>query len=806
LSSRNSYFLLAFVFLAGMLTMLCQIIWIRQFTTIFGVHAISVTTLLASFTGCMAIGSFLFGKIADTKINKWFLFALMQAAEGIFILLHPFLFHKVVDFYLLLNGHLNLGSYSVMFIRGTVSFFYFLIPASIMGGSLPVLGKPVVRQMSAIGRQFGRFYGFFLSGTGLGIFLTGFVLIRSFGLQHTLFIAASFSLLMALASAGLFFSEKRRRIHTSVWGTTYASEEFVTIAAGKWKRRLLRIFLAGSFASMTCKIIWTRIMLESSADKTVYFFTLLSVCFMVCLAIGSFVACLFTDKIKKTFFTLANIEILIGLLSLLSLGLFNETSPFLSAFAASGFSWMGNGFRTAGVMLVLLFIPVCLTGLVFPLVMRMYAEDIKTLGSKIGNLGALDITGALAASFVITFLFIPLAGTHAVFMGTALVNVGIGIFILLRYRRIRNSVRATLTLASIVLFIGIAFLFSEKKADQSRNHAINGEVPEIRKEGTTATVDVHKNNNGDIILYINGEKAVSSDPLEMKSDKLMAYIPCLFKPDAKRVFLIGLGIGITAKSIADLEIPELDIAEISPEVTRVAADAYAYVNNNILAYENISITIEDGRSLLLRSKELYDMIICSAAHPRIGNALYTEEFYRLCRKKLSREGIMGQWMPQGWLSEDEFRSLIKACTDVFPYVTLWQIAPGQNLLLASMMPLRLDYCRSRDRFDAINGQGDLTSSGISEFNTILAGYIADDKALREYARGASVNSDLYPRVEFSRFTGNTPDQAILKQLSSFRVRFEHLISFDSCPEMAGEVLNDLARKNSALKEKTGGSK
>ena len=223
---------------------------------------------------------------------------------------------------------------------------------------------------------------------------------------------------------------------------------------------------------------------------------------------------------------------------------------------------------------------------------------------------------------------------NIVFLGTALVNVGIGIFILLRYRRIRNSIRAIISLASIILFIAIAFLLSEKKADQSRIHAKSGEIQEMRQEGSTATVDVHKNNNGDIILYINGEKAVSSDPIEMKGDKLMAYAPFLFKPDADRVFLIGMGIGITARSIADMGVPVLDIVEISPEVTRVAADAYAYVNNNILAYENISITIEDGRSLLLRSKESYDMIICNAAHPRIGNSLYTEEFYRLCRQKL----------------------------------------------------------------------------------------------------------------------------------------------------------------------------
>ena len=160
-------------------------------------------------------------------------------------------------------------------------------------------------------------------------------------------------------------------------------------------------------------------------------------------------------------------------------------------------------------------------------------------------------------------------------------------------------------------------------------------------------------------------------------------------------------------------------------------------------------------------------------------------------------------MPQGWLSEDEYRSLIKGCTDAFPCVSLWNIGPGQSLLLASMMPQQLDYCRSRDFFNVLNRQGDLASSGIPDINTILAGYMADDKALREYTLGASVNSDLYPRVEFSRFEGTAPDPGILTRLSSFGVQFDSLLSFDSCPGMAERVINDLQRMNSELKTRIG---
>jgi hypothetical protein len=102
-----------------------------------------------------------------------------------------------------------------------------------------------------------------------------------------------------------------------------------------------------------------------------------------------------------------------------------------------------------------------------------------------------------------------------------------------------------------------------------------------------------------------------------------------------------------------------------------------------------------------------------------------------------------------------------------------------------------------------NCKGDLTSSGISDINTILAGYISEDKALREYSRGASVNSDHCPRVEFSRFEGTSPDPGILTQLSSFVVNFEAFIDFSNCPDSKGQVLHDLKEKNELIKKVIG---
>jgi hypothetical protein len=114
---------------------------------------------------------------------------------------------------------------------------------------------------------------------------------------------------------------------------------------------------------------------------------------------------------------------------------------------------------------------------------------------------------------------------------------------------------------------------------------------------------------------------------------------------------------------------------------------------------------------------------------------------------------------------------------------------------------QLDFCQSQKLFNLLNSQGTLTSSGIGDVDSILAGLLADDATLRKYTREASVNTDVFPRVEFSRFLGDGPDKAIVEHLSSFRVSYGKLISFDNCPESAREVLDVLARKNVELREK-----
>lgn len=52
-------------FLSGAASLVLETVWTRQFTMVFGATTLAVSTVLTCFMGGLALGAWLFGKIAD---------------------------------------------------------------------------------------------------------------------------------------------------------------------------------------------------------------------------------------------------------------------------------------------------------------------------------------------------------------------------------------------------------------------------------------------------------------------------------------------------------------------------------------------------------------------------------------------------------------------------------------------------------------------------------------------------------------------------------------------------------------------
>ena len=59
------------------------------------------------------------------------------------------------------------------------------------------------------------------------------------------------------------------------------------------------------------------------------------------------------------------------------------------------------------------------------------------------------------------------------------------------------------------------------------------------------------------------------------------------------------------------------------------------------------IVIDDARHFLATSRERFDVITADPIHPWVRGlaALYTQEFYELCRERLQPDGVITQWVP-----------------------------------------------------------------------------------------------------------------------------------------------------------------
>ncbi len=102
-------------FFSGVAGLIYEVVWTRMLTQIFGNTTYAIATVLAAFMAGLAIGSYVFGRIADRGKNDFMLYGILEAGVGIYGLVVPWLFQAGRNIYIPLY-HLN-DSYPLVFNR-----------------------------------------------------------------------------------------------------------------------------------------------------------------------------------------------------------------------------------------------------------------------------------------------------------------------------------------------------------------------------------------------------------------------------------------------------------------------------------------------------------------------------------------------------------------------------------------------------------------------------------------------------------------------------------------------------------------
>lgn len=677
-------------FFSGMSALMYEVIWMKELTLIMGSTVQSTTAVLAAFMAGLAVGSLFFGRLIDKlSISPLRFYAYLELGIGLFAFIFPYLILGFQNLYVYLYHSLGFTLLVLDILRFVVSFVLLLMPTIFMGATLPVLSKHVEEGYATVGKKIGLLYAANTLGAVIGILSTGYLLLGLFGIRTTTFAAIIVNLLVALFA---FFMNTRRRQKSTKEESSLTHPQPVhtpTRTNDHWLLSPSRIglsayFLSG-FAALGYEVLWMRVFIPFLHSSTYSFATMLAA-FLTGLAVGSWIFALLVDRWKSFLNALGWTQLGIGGLTLASFFSFLLYYRFFSSHLDLTLEELSTipFFITFFYFFIILVPPCLLMGGVFPLVTKITSGGTTfRLGTKIGKVYFANTMGAILGSLVTCFVFIPLLGVRNSLVLLITMNVLLGLTLLF-FSRLKKEKATRLCLAGFMLGAAILLIallpenvFVTVLKEQV-THEVSKELGHEEgqnqliyyREGSSATVAVMELKKSKTRLLLVNSIIITGKQL---TTKLMAHLPILLHPNPKKALVICFGMGTTFRSFAahDIEVRALDLV---PEEIETFPLFYEDATQ-LLKNPRFTIEINDGRNHLLLTREKYDIITVDPSPPLYSSGmvnLYTPEFYRLCRDRLTPHGVMCMWFFLPSSHTSEFKMLLKSFMTVFPHTTIWR--------------------------------------------------------------------------------------------------------------------------------------
>jgi spermidine synthase len=746
MKSRLTYFSLLFLFLfSGLVSLIYEIAWARQLQNIFGSETFSITIILTSFFGGMAIGSMVIARWGRER-DPISLYGVLEIAIGIYTLLFPVFLEFTRHAYLSTTAAFYNIPFTGGFFKAAISFLILLVPCTLMGATLPLLSRYAGRQDLFTGKSVGLLYGMNTFGAVAGTFFSGFWMIGALGLSATVRTAAIVNLVIGFCALAL----SRLR----------SGEPYITVRAedrAKPKDNLARFILwiygISGFCALALEVFWTRAIMQVFNGST-YAFSSILIVFLAGSAIGSLVASVNVHRTSSPALWLALGQIAIG--TLVFITLFIIPAEFVT------YSWLTKALpptwtaRSLSILItsgILVFVPALFIGALFPLVVQMVSPSPADTGFEVSRIYAANTAGSILGSFCAGFFLIPVLGVRNSLVIIALTEVIIGLLLFLKVAKSP----AWWKLAIIGLFLVAAVAgFRTIPANLFNANAPKGYQRMFHKEDATADVSVYTGGFNEVpakVIRVNNyEVTIETQGYGMCLLKREGHLPCLLHPQPDSVLVIGLGSGITLSSAASHGCRHVDCIEIVP-AQKDAINCFTAENGDIASDPRVNIITADGRSFVESTKNRYDVIIgdlFNASAAGTGN-LFAVDHFEACRRRLKPGGIMVQWLRPTQMFENGFKTAIRSMAAVFPNVELWTgyIDPYNCLVgvVASLEPLKVDLKELQARIDHRNSAL-LASCGYEDALFLASQRQMDNAQIRTYAGAGECNTYDRPLIEF----------------------------------------------------------
>jgi spermidine synthase len=741
---------LAAAVVSGAAALSNEVIWSRLLVVPIGCSADATAIVLAAFMLGMAVGSRIFGGLADGSASplKWYVLAEQALAASALIVPAA------------VRGLAATGwPFPAV---AAIAFAIVFVPATLMGASLPALVRGFQERGVAVRLGLGPLYAAGTLGGAIGAAVAGYWAIPAIGLRAASFFAgvASFSaaLIVILVARALRPHKAEPRAGAPRGASGGAPARGVAAMA-------LLAAAVGGFAMLGLESVASRLLTFVFGHDT-YAFAALLVVVLVGLGLGG--------ALHRPLASRDPVAVTSALLAALALALVASYTAAAELAVRAGRDPFGLGavgslsaslevelLRELLFAPLLVLLPSIAAGALLPAACAMFAGESARAGGRIGTALLVNGVASAAGAIGVTAAGIPAVGIQrtlgalAALSAIAAIVCALGAGLRAKRRRL-----ATIAVLSSAALVGVAALPPElpKRMFAEAVGARHQEI-EHYEEGRTGTVAVIRNRlNGERELFMNAVNEVTTRLVHDQSFKLLGHLAPLLRPgrEAKTGLMICFGAGVSAGAALTHPFERLDIVELSSAIPR-AADHFEALNHGALRDPRLHLHIDDGRHFLAASRDLYDAVIVDSTHPKAVDswALYTVEFYREVRAHLQPRGIAVQWVPLHGLSEREFKIIVRTFQEAFPEMTLWVNAGFETYgqaayakLVGSTGPLEIDPAALAARLRQPKVGADLEPYGMGAPEEILDSFLAGPDAVRAWTAGLPVQADDRPFLSY----------------------------------------------------------
>lgn len=802
---RARYLIFLAFFLSGASGLVLQVLWLRMLKLVFGSTALATSTVLSAFMGGLALGSWVFGRVADRYANKLRLYGLLELGVGATAVALPWLFDLATPLYTAIyRAQLSAGTPHVGALASFgLCFSLLMIPTTLMGGTLPVLSAHLIAERETLGQRLGMLYGLNTLGAMTGCALAGFVLIRLLGQSNTVLLAAAMYLL--IGGAFLIYSKARSPAQPGVpgpsAGTSAQTGEEPSPALVKW---VLVAYGLSGMASLGYEVAWTR-MLVYFVGLDTYAFTAMLTVFLLGVGLGSYLYTRFWDPQQNLLLRLAALQLGIGLTAAGSILVFSQMrhlNELALEWDLVRTTWGGLVALKFVDALVAIGLPTLLMGAAFPLAGRIVTSLLHK-GRSIGNVYSVNTVGSIAGAFLAGFVLVPQLGVQETVLALAGVHLTVGLALWCR-AHVRLRVGAWATGAGVVAaWLAMAAWVSRTPMIQwtpgFHDEEFGYELL-YTQDGVAATVSVLERANGIRELNLDGKSTAFTNYSDIQVHQFLGHLPLLLSPalGPARVLVVGFGLGSTAWSCLQHPVDTVDCVELVREEQETARFFQEH-NRDVLKHPRFRWIDGDGRNYLLATDRQYDVISINAIHPRFSPSLYTSDFYELVRARLAPNGLVCAWITLHGLTYADYQLLLGSMLEVFPETTLWDVNSQHMVLIGGPQPLRVNYALWQERIREPPVRSHLAEVHLEHPHALLSHFMLDAAALHTFVGNAPLNSDDRPRVEFGHGIAATSKADIFNALMRRRTSILSLLT-DLPPDKSArqELYDDVARYHYAM--------